>query len=65
MSRELIKLGCAKVVKTAAELYYEWEAVLNEGAAGEIRCPQGKSYVEGLGGAALRNWEIINKSMQG
>ncbi|AER66296.1 Three-deoxy-D-manno-octulosonic-acid transferase domain-containing protein [Thermovirga lienii DSM 17291] len=65
VSRELIKLGCAKVVKTAAELYYEWEAVSNEGAAGEIRCPQGKSYVEGLGGAALRNWEIINKSMQG
>jgi len=65
VSRELIKLGCAKVVKTAAEPDQEREAVTNEGAAGEIRCPQGKSYVEGLGGAALRNWEIINKSMQG
>jgi len=64
ISKELIRRGCARVVQTAAELYYEWEAVLSEGVAGKIRCPQGRSYVEGLGGAALKNWEIINKSIQ-
>lgn len=62
-SRELIRLSSARVVRTAEELASEWEEILNEKSFGEVRRPQARAYVENLGGAALRNWEIINESM--
>ncbi|WP_296868080.1 glycosyltransferase N-terminal domain-containing protein [Thermovirga sp.] len=62
-SRELIRLSSARVVRTAEELASEWEEILNEKSFGEVMRPQARAYVENLGGAALRNWEIINESM--